>query len=375
MTELTTEVSLAAGTALLWSIRIEDESSWTLLNIAIDETTMTATPNFMPIGWEYRNSPTTYLDWDSAILQMDINGYLKVSMDSDIQIGAVEIKDWNSDLRMDVSNVGSVNIANVWLFDSSGNQIDTFGGGGWGTSSGSTASALIGSDIGSYTFDASAQTVTLTGIKTFNISEILVITNITDQEIIYLPSDTGKGGTISGNIITLEFDTTSMSDTDDLQIFVQYNNDKDYNLWVQKFIDQAPIWARYTDPEAIISSAYEITASFADVGSEIDMRWYNRLGLWVTIDINTSVNPQIRILQKHTSAWSEEYREIYLSSPVSNKTTINLNDYEVDTDVDQLFFIPIKTANLIWFIQIQVKDDSNGTGQIDALYATKAFSF
>jgi hypothetical protein len=84
---------------------------------------------------------------------------------------------------------------------------------------------LVG-NVGSYTFDASAKTVTLTGFPTLTIEQILLITNVTStkNEIIYQFDQTAKAGTISGNVITLVFDTTTMADTDDLQIWVELDN-------------------------------------------------------------------------------------------------------------------------------------------------------
>jgi len=73
--------------------------------------------------------------------------------------------------------------------------------------------------ITDYTFDASARTVTLTGKPTVPIEGILLITNVTVGAIIYLFNDPTKGGTVSGNVITLDYNTTAMSDDDDLQVF------------------------------------------------------------------------------------------------------------------------------------------------------------
>jgi hypothetical protein len=68
-----------------------------------------------------------------------------------------------------------------------------------------------------YVFDASAQTITFT--DAISIEQIGIITNITDGVQIYNPMDATKLGTVSGNILTLAYNTTSMSDTDFLQIF------------------------------------------------------------------------------------------------------------------------------------------------------------
>jgi len=72
--------------------------------------------------------------------------------------------------------------------------------------------------IETYTFDASAKTVALTGY-TVSLASLLLITNVTDNIIIYNFADATKGGTVSGDTITLTYDTTSMADADKLQIY------------------------------------------------------------------------------------------------------------------------------------------------------------
>ena len=81
-----------------------------------------------------------------------------------------------------------------------------------------------------YTFDASAKTIVVSG--NFKLRRIQLITNVTDGIIIYNFADGNKGGSVSYNstddetTITLEYDTTSMSDSDELQIFVDIPEDK-----------------------------------------------------------------------------------------------------------------------------------------------------
>lgn len=86
------------------------------------------------------------------------------------------------------------------------------------------AKILAGNDGTSYTFDASAKTITLTGFPTLTIDQILLITNVEDNVVIYQFNLPSKGGTIAANVITLDFDTTTMSDTDPLQIWVDIPN-------------------------------------------------------------------------------------------------------------------------------------------------------
>lgn len=68
-------------------------------------------------------------------------------------------------------------------------------------------------------FDASAKTVTFPDYAEISLERVLIITNVTDGIIIYLFSDPAKGGSVSGNVLTLEYNTTSMSDSDSLQVF------------------------------------------------------------------------------------------------------------------------------------------------------------
>ena len=90
---------------------------------------------------------------------------------------------------------------------------------------------LVGNNGIDYTFDASAKTVTITGLTSdLRLDQVLLITNITDNELIYSFADPDLGGSVSSNVITLNFDTTPMSDTDELQIDLVYNNDQDYTL-------------------------------------------------------------------------------------------------------------------------------------------------
>jgi hypothetical protein len=73
--------------------------------------------------------------------------------------------------------------------------------------------------VETYSFDASEKKVTLTNYNPLVIERLLIITNITDNVIIYLFSDATKGGTAATNVVTLTYDTSTMDDTDKLQIF------------------------------------------------------------------------------------------------------------------------------------------------------------
>lgn len=74
--------------------------------------------------------------------------------------------------------------------------------------------------VSNYSFNAATKQVTLTDYTNVDLQSLLLITNVTDNVIIYNFASQGKGATVTGNVVTLDFDTTSMSNTDDLQIFI-----------------------------------------------------------------------------------------------------------------------------------------------------------
>ena len=83
---------------------------------------------------------------------------------------------------------------------------------------------LVGTDYGSYVFNKQNKTITLSGLSTLTINKILLILNVTRNTVIYRPITAGLGGTIAGNVITLDYDTTAMNNADELQVWVDYPN-------------------------------------------------------------------------------------------------------------------------------------------------------
>ena len=78
--------------------------------------------------------------------------------------------------------------------------------------------------VSNYNFNAAAKQITLSDYTSVDLESLLLVSNVTDNIIIYNFAGQGKGATISGNVLTLDYDTTSMSNTDDLQIFIDDNN-------------------------------------------------------------------------------------------------------------------------------------------------------
>ena len=90
-------------------------------------------------------------------------------------------------------------------------------------------------DRASYVFDPSSQTIEFLG-EGFDITRLKLITNKTNNEIIYNFADPAAGnGGVSGNLLTLVYDTSSMNASDPLQVVIDVPED-DYA--------PQPIWGR-----------------------------------------------------------------------------------------------------------------------------------
>ena len=82
---------------------------------------------------------------------------------------------------------------------------------------------LLGQDTsGTYTFNPTAKTVTFSGLsQQITLANILLITNVTANTIIYnFASPTTGAVSFANNVLTLDYDTTSMNSTDVLQVYL-----------------------------------------------------------------------------------------------------------------------------------------------------------
>jgi hypothetical protein len=90
---------------------------------------------------------------------------------------------------------------------------------------------LVGEEVGSYSFNAATRQITISGITGLDLEQFLLITNVTRNIIIYNFADPSLGGTLSGSVLTLTYDTSvAMSDTDRLQIFIIDRTDDQYDM-------------------------------------------------------------------------------------------------------------------------------------------------
>jgi hypothetical protein len=72
--------------------------------------------------------------------------------------------------------------------------------------------------VKNYSFNKSAKTITFTDFAAISLDRVMLITNVTAGIIIYQFNDASLGGSASGNVLTLTCNTSSMNNSDKLQI-------------------------------------------------------------------------------------------------------------------------------------------------------------
>ena len=83
--------------------------------------------------------------------------------------------------------------------------------------------------ITSYAFDAANKKVTFLDLLFVEQERILLITNVSTNTIIYNFADSTKGGTTAANVLTLTYNTASMSNSHSLQIYYDVEQETESN--------------------------------------------------------------------------------------------------------------------------------------------------
>lgn len=90
---------------------------------------------------------------------------------------------------------------------------------------------IIGVDIGEYYFNPINKTITLSGIEDlFTLENLLLITNVTSNIMLYNFADSELGASILNNVITLNYDTSTMSSSDKIQIFIEDGKNQEVKI-------------------------------------------------------------------------------------------------------------------------------------------------
>ena len=162
----------------------------------------------------------------------------------------------------------------------------------------------------------------------------------------YTLADTAM--TLSSNVLTVTGMTASSTDTFVLYILGSERT-TDIGQNAVMTLGLKNVWNQYTDVETLVT-AQDLTDAYADFGSEIDMRGYNRLGVYIITDVNDSETVTLQVLGKHTSAGTDEYS----IDGISEKTlwTTSASDGKLYFEFD---------IGTIPFVQLQAKAGTVGS--------------
>jgi hypothetical protein len=120
-----------------------------------------------------------------------------------------------------------------------------------------------------------------------------------------------------------------------------------------------PEYFRYTDVTTLEGTPQNLTASWADIGAEVSCQGFNKIGLWVTLDINNSLDARIRALAKHTSAGTDEYTFPILT-PTASQVNIEAEFIEFTQNADQKMLIKVECDNVVPYVQFQIQAGTVG---------------
>ena len=119
-------------------------------------------------------------------------------------------------------------------------------------------------------------------------------------------------------------------------------------------------------PLALISSAQNLTGSWADLGDELDVEGVRTIGLYLTLDINDSLNARVRLVALHTSGGTEHVMPIRTVN--ASDLTVEDEYVEFTDDADQSIMLPFEIYAVCPCVKFQVQAGTAGVspGQIDA---------
>lgn len=124
-------------------------------------------------------------------------------------------------------------------------------------------------------------------------------------------------------------------------------------------------------PEGVITSPQNLTASWADLGSEKIVPGFKTAALWLDVDINDSSNVRIRCLAKRAPATGLEY-VLPINTVGASSVAVEDEYFELNVDADQQIIVKVTLDNVIPVIQWQVIAGTLGAsaGQIETAYMT-----
>lgn len=126
--------------------------------------------------------------------------------------------------------------------------------------------------------------------------------------------------------------------------------------------------------ETLISSPQAFTTSWVDLGSEIEMLGFNKLGIWIDLDVNAANNMRIRALAKLDVAGSAEY-SLPIKTVGTSDVAVEQEYYEFNVDEDAKYFLTVDTEGMAPMVQLQIQvgTDGGADAQVESCVITKVW--
>jgi hypothetical protein len=158
---------------------------------------------------------------------------------------------------------------------------------------------LLGADItGNYVFSAGSKTVTFSNLPyTVTLANLLLITNVTANIIIYNFADPASGAvSFVNNVLTLDYNTTSMSSSDVLQIYLDVESYEESNnallrRMVKLLESQATVDSANRQRIAVETMPTTTVTGTVNVGTAPTTAVTNTTGVGASNSVNAVANP------------------------------------------------------------------------------------
>lgn len=103
---------------------------------------------------------------------------------------------------------------------------------------------------------------------------------------------------------------------------------------------------------SLTSVSQNVTGSWVDLGSPIDVRKFNKLTLWIKLDINNAENVRLRLSGLHTES-GDEYLRIIKTAGAS-AIAFEAEYYELNVDGTDINFVNTFDVDAYSYVQVQV---------------------
>ena len=117
----------------------------------------------------------------------------------------------------------------------------------------------------------------------------------------------------------------------------------------------------------LITTPQAFTTAWVDLGDEIEMSGFSKLGVWITLDVNAANNMRIRALAKIDADGTNEYN-IPINTVGAAVIAVEPQYYEFNVDADAKYFLAVDTEGMAPYIQLQIQVGTDGGADAEVDY-------